>query len=239
MVLVFASGGCTDRDRSGAPSPAGTALSTDPPGRASQSAADAKRDGVVPEVAALSYRDRVDASSRVRVDDETWVVSRPTRRGQVRIGCEGEREGDYGIDWVCGTEYGELLKVDGKRIVHAYPFPSLPPQHIAITDEAVFCGRQGDGGLPDSMVCRVDLGTLERIVRIFPSEIDSGWVDTDREPPDGWTVDDEQLEIRKLVMDDAGIWAQEQPHAGDGWTKLDPDTLEIVERDIERVTTDP
>lgn len=235
-ALLVLCAGCTDGEPVADRSPATTDRARDAPGRASQSPDEAKRDGVAAEVAALSYRDRVVATSRVRIDDETWLVSRPSGPGQAQIGCDEEGRGHPGIGRVCGAEYGELLKVDGKRIVRAYPFPSVPPQHIAITEDAVFCGRHGDGELADAMLCRVDLGTLEPTVRVFPSETDSAWAATDGELPDGWTVDDEQLEIRKLVADDGGVWAQSFEG---GWTKLDPDTLEIVERGIERVTTDP
>jgi hypothetical protein len=234
VVVTLAATACTSdtgRTRS-SPAAEATALG----GQASQNASDARRDGVVPEVAALTFRDRVDRIATVRVDDETWAVSRPTSRGLSKIGCEEEREGAYGIDYVCGVEYGELLKLDGRRIVRAYPLPSLPPQHIAITDDAVFCARQGDGGLPDSMACRVDRSSLALNVRVFPNETEPGvWTETGTTLPEGWTVDDEHLEVTKFVADDAGVWAQSSER---DWTKLDPDTLEIVERDIERVTTD-
>ncbi len=233
IVLMLGSTACSD---DGAARSTATPVSPRPAEHPSQSVADAKRDGVVPEVAALPFGLRVDATSTVRLDDETWAVSRLRGRGAARVGCEGPQEGRYGIDFVCGLEYGELVQLRGRRIVRAYPLAGLPPQHVAITDEAVYCARQGDGGLPDSMVCRVDRDTRDLTLRIFPSEIDSAFTDTDRELPDAWTIDDEQISIAKFAADDAGVWAKAY---NAGWTKLDPDTLEIVERDIERVTTDP
>ena len=191
---------------------------------------------MVPEVAALPFGLRVNATSTVRIDDETWAVSRLRGRGATRVACEGPQEGRYGIDYVCGSEYGELVQLRGRRIVRAYPFAGLPPQHVAITEDAVYCARQGDGGLPDSMVCRVDRDTDGLTVRIFPSEIDSAYADSERELPAGWTLDETQISSVKFAADDAGVWAKAQ---NAGWTKLDPDTLEIVEQDIERVTSDP
>jgi hypothetical protein len=234
-ALVLALGAVACSDDTGARSTA-SPVSPRPAERPSQSPADAKRDGVVPDVAALPFGLRIDATSTVEIDDDRWAVSRLSRRGQDRIGCEGPREGREGIDFVCGSEYGELVQIRNRRVLRAYPLPGVPPQHIAITDDAVYCARQGDGGLPDSMVCRVDRRTHEAIVRVFPSEIDSGFADTDRVLPDDWSLDEAALEVNKFAVDDSGVWAK--AYMG-GWAKLDPETLEVVERDIERVTTDP
>ena len=46
------------------------------------------------------------------------------------------------------------------------------------------------------------------------------------------------LSVYEFAADEGGLWAKDF-YEGMKWTKLDPDTLEIVERDIERVTTDP
>lgn len=60
-----------------------------------------------------------------------------------------------------------------------------------MTDEAVFCSSQGDGALPDSMLCRIDRSTLDWMVRVFPSSVDSGFnpVPTDQYIPDNWMID--------------------------------------------------
>lgn len=72
------------------------------------------------------------------------------------------------------TEYGELLLMtpDRRRILRAYPFKGVPPQWLLVTPQAVYCGRQGDGGLPNSMVCRVDRSTGALTVVVFPSPDD-------------------------------------------------------------------
>lgn len=212
-----------------------TPVSPRPAERPSQSGADARRDGVVPAIAALPYRARVDALSTVRIDDDRWAISRLPSRGQALVGCDqSPDDGRYGIDFVCGSEYGEVLQLDGRQITRAYPLPSEPPQFIAITEDAVYCARQGDGALSDSMVCRIDRRTNEWIVRLFPAPTEGAWVDGE-ELPEGWSVDDGELSVEKFAADDAGVWAKTQYGR---WTKLDPETLEVVEREIERVTSE-
>jgi hypothetical protein len=206
-----------------------------PAERPSQSPADAKRDRVFPAVAALPFSHRVEAISTVRLDNQTWAVSQFARRGHARIGCEGSEDGMNGRDYVCSSEYGELLQLEGRRIVRAYPLPGVPARHIAITEDAVYCARQGDGAVGDSMVCRVDLRTHELTVRVFPHATEPGWRDRPDELPEGWTLDDDSIEVSRLVADDAGVWTKAHDKS---WTRLDPETLEIVERDIERVTSD-
>jgi hypothetical protein len=224
VVVLLAFGACTGDTPSRRSAPTPSERVTAAPGGPSQSSADAERDGVPTEIAALPYRTRVNATTSVTVDDDRWVVSRPDRKAPIAAEL--------------AFEYGEVLRLDGRTIVRAFPFQGTPPQHLAVTPDATYCARQGDGGLPDSMVCRIDRDTLDLSVRIFPSEIDSGFAERDPETlPDGWTVDDEELQVRKLIVDDDGVWAQSTDESN--WSKLDPDTLEIVERDIERVTTDP
>jgi hypothetical protein len=72
------------------------------------------------------------------------------------------------------AEYGELLLLtpDRSRILSAYPFRGVPPQWLLVTQEAIYCGRQGDGGLANSMVCRVDRSTGALTVVVFPSPDD-------------------------------------------------------------------
>ena len=60
-------------------------------------------------------------------------------------------------------------------LFRSYPFRGVPPQWLLVTPQAVYCGRQGDGGLPDSMVCRVDRSTGALTVVVFQSPMDSGF----------------------------------------------------------------
>lgn len=76
----------------------------------------------------------------------------------------------------------------GEQILRAYPLPALPPNSLVVTDDAVYCGRYGDGALPDSMICRIDRTTLNWIVRVFPWETESALAGL--YVPDNWTIDE-------------------------------------------------
>jgi hypothetical protein len=223
--------GCTSDtpERTASPNPTATA-SRGP----SQSAADAKRDGVVPAVAALPFGVRVAPLSTVRLNEQLWVISRLGDTSGTGVDCEGPEEGEYGVDWVCSSEYGELLLLNrrGTKILRALPLPSVPPQHIAVTDDAAYCGRAGDGGLPHSMVCRIDRRTFETTVWVF---WDSDHVAQTPEPSllPGWKLHEEYLPMYKFQADDDAVWAKDF-HTGNTWTKLDPVTLEIVDEKVVR-----
>lgn len=125
----------------------------------------AARDGVLPAVAALPFADRVGVVAQEETSEGIWAVSRmPGGPGTL-----GDTNGRYGVDWVQRAEYGELLLLDptGSRILRAVPLPGVPPQTLVVHDTAVYCARQGDGGLPDSMLCRADRNGSGTAVRIF------------------------------------------------------------------------
>jgi len=137
---------------------------------ASQSAGDARAYGIDPAVGALPIGVRVFqpdpadgpyGTSQASSPEGLWLVSR----------AEHSPNYDYGAHSGLLTEYGELLLLtpDRSRILRAYPFRGVPPQWLLVTPKAVYCGRQGDGGLPNSMVCRVDRSTGALIVVVFPS----------------------------------------------------------------------
>ncbi len=172
------SGPSTTRSPSASPSPTPAPVTaTAAPGRVpSQTPAQARRDGVVPAVARLSVADRVDVVASVRTRAGVWVASRlpePSARPQVL----GPRRGREGRDRVSRFDYGEVLLLDStkRRILRAFPLPGLPPAHVLVTADAVFCERQGDGALPDSMLCRIDRSTYHWSVRVFPSAMDSAY----------------------------------------------------------------
>src|SRR5665647_3932005 len=131
---------------------------------ASQSAADASAYGIDPAVAALPIGVRVFqpdpalwpvATSQASTPEGLWLVSRAERSPNF----------DYGALTGLLGDYGELLLLtpDRSRILRAYPFRAVPPEWLLVTQDAIYCGRQGDGGLPDSMVCRVDRSTRHTI----------------------------------------------------------------------------
>lgn len=83
----------------------------------------------------------------------------------------GDPDGVWGEDFVCSSEYGEVLLVDDEgAIVRSYPMPGATPTWITATRDAVYAGRTGDGGLPDSTIVRIDRATLEAEVLVFPAE---------------------------------------------------------------------
>jgi hypothetical protein len=159
----------------------------------SQSPEDARRDGVIPEIAALPFPRRVVARVEVAADEGDWVLSglSPTViESTLDDGCRlGDPLGTYPMDIVCSTEYGELLLINDGSIVNAYPMPGAPPSWIFIAEDSVYSGHIGDGGLPDSTLVRIDRETLEATVVLIPSSIDGGseWLPTWRVAPESFS----------------------------------------------------
>ncbi len=185
----------------------------------SQTAAEAKRDGVPAKVAAMTLSERTRlpeiTSPSITSDEGVWTITRP---GVV-------------------PEYGEVLLLDTRRerVIEAFPLPGAPPYLLALTKDAVYCARTGDGGLPNTTVCRIDRRTNELTGRVFwcTDCVDS----TLRpKPPSGWSVTEGALEIYELVADDEGVWAKSYKK---GWTRLDPKTLQIVATNVARPTATP
>jgi hypothetical protein len=178
----------------------------------SQTRAEAKRDGVPAKVGAMTISDRLEVASvdspSITTDEGVWTLARP------RI----------------GTEYGEVLLLDARRekVIKAFPL-SWPPYELAITDEAVYCGRSGDGGLPNTTICRIDRRTKEVTGRAF---LCTDCADPPRSPPrrEGWSVTYRSVSIYDFVASVTGVWLQD--FAGT-WTRLDPKTLEVRETNVE------
>ncbi|MEM8706917.1 MAG: hypothetical protein AAGE98_10705 [Actinomycetota bacterium] len=195
----------------------------------SQSPVDADRDGVVAELAALPFERRVFPRYMHETDDTVWILSRPGFDDLDTQGCGfgNTIDGTYGLDVICTVEYGELLAVDRStgRIRRAYPFSGVPPQWFELTDEALYCGRQGDGGLPDSMLCRIDLETGERLVRVFRPVDDA--MDPDEYVPPGWVIEQRSIGLGAVeFIDDRGDFGIEL--SGPPRLEVDPLTLEVV-----------
>lgn len=204
-------------------------------GAPSQSPTDAARDGVIAEVAALPMEVRVEAIASLRAEEGIWVITRPTEEAAADVeGCRlGDPLGQYPQEVICTTEYGEVLLLDetGTQILRAFPLPAVPAEMLQITDDAVFCGRTGEGMLPDSMMCRIDRGSLEATVRVFPDQSSSVVVQPCYYPLPGWSVAPVYLEIEEVLIDAQGVWTR----AGSGeWTQLTLETLEIVEAGLSR-----
>ncbi len=149
------------------PTPSPTA--SEPP---SQSAGDARTYGIEAAIAALPIEVRVLqldpaiwplATTQASTPEGLWLLSYPYASAGVDLAAHPQL-----------TMYGELLLMtpDRSRILRAYPFRDVPPQWLLVTPQAVYCGRQGDGGAPNSMVCRVDRSTGALTVVVFPSPDD-------------------------------------------------------------------
>jgi hypothetical protein len=204
VLLVFAAcGGDPEPEPTLSPTP--TAFRTPSTGP-SQPVADAQRDGVPTTVAALPFLERVHTRARLRTPEGIWVISR----------------NEDGLPDL--PEYAEILLLDQQEasIVRAYPLESVPPRWLTMTDQAVYCGRNGAGEMPYSMVCRIDRRTFAARIRIYTDE---RWIPGDH--PHGWELDPFQLQITDLVADDVALWVRSR---NEGWARLDPNALSIVQR---------
>lgn len=223
---------------------------------ASQDPQEAERDGVLPAVAALAFHQRVQvrehsagaAPTRIGTEEGVWVVSRMPRDargldvvGGCGLGATDDPDALYRRDVICTSEYGEVLLLDHdeQRILRAFPLPGVPPRRIAVTDDAVWCGRTGDGALPDSMLCRIDRQTYDWQVRIFPSRTDSAFRDqgdagSGVDPatgelwlPSHWTVDSGDVRYDPSYLAESWSFEGDVLNAvNQGGLRYDPETLE-------------
>lgn len=163
--------------------PASAPAVTDGP---SQSAADAERDGVLSAVAELSLEERVDSLAELpAANGRTWVLSELAGSTVRRfVSTTAGRLGDPS-GGPAASDYGEVLLLDaGGAIVRAWPMPGAPPNWLALGPTAVYAGHDGDGGLPDSTLARIDPVSFAATVVVIPAEIDgtaTGW-------PPAWSV---------------------------------------------------
>lgn len=219
--------------------PAGTTVAMTIAAAPSQTEADAVRDQVVSALAALPFDVRVHqvdeafGPTRVDTNEGTWIISQPlVDSADLTDGCIlGDPGGIYGLERVCAYEYAEILLLahGTGQIIRAYPFPGLAPRSLQATAEALYCIRQGDGGLPDSMLCRIDLATFDATVRVFPSALDSAFPPFDGWMPSSWVVDapTDMVLWENLDATDSGITIT----GSSGIATVDPDTLTILTLD--------
>lgn len=199
----------------------------------SQTGEAAHRDGVIPEVAALPMNIRVAVVDEIVADEGVWAITTLSAEADgLADGCRlGPQEGKYPTDFICTFEYGELLLLDHDRstILRAYPLPGIPAEHIAITDDAVYCGRHGALPMPDSMICRVDRTTFDATVKVYQPGLDSLIVQPCFFPPATWSVVEEPLEMLELEATSDGVFARTSTGT---WTSIDPDTLLVGHREL-------
>ena len=197
--------------------PGATTAAAAPP---SQSPADATRDGIVPEIAALPLEQRAPripagaGAGRIETPEGAWVISTPSPEHVDQFSEIGDAAGVYGKDYVDLGEYAEILLLHSEtgEILKAFPFPAFPPTSLALFDDGLYCARPEYEWGPGSMLCRVNRHTLAATVRVFLAYSDAdlhdyAWF------PGNWTVDDGV----PPSLDDSG----ELPD------NLDPLTLEV------------
>jgi len=189
----------------------------------SQSPADAARDGIVPEIAALPLEQRVNEDrpfydvGRIETAEGAWVISTPSPEDVDQFSEIGDAAGAYGRDYVDLGEYAEILLLDSEtgEILNAFPFPTFTPHSVGLFGDGVYCIGYSEG-YADSMLCRINRQTLEAAVRVFPEgpEIDPAdyaWFS------DTWTVD---------VSGRAPLALEGSGASPDG---IDPLTLEVYD----------
>jgi hypothetical protein len=162
-----------------------------------------------------------------------WAISEVPRTTDAPDCVIGDSSGLYGTDFVCLAEYHEVLLLtdDLSQIVHAYPLPGQPARLLLVTDEAVYCARQGDGGLLDSMLCRIDRQSLDITGRIFMGREESIYG-----PPEGqaipygdWTI----VPFSPVVVMESLEYDGRIVTTGyDGIAYHDPVTLERLDVDL-------
>lgn len=177
----------------------------------SQSPADAARDQIIGDLAALPLDERAQTWPNEAdpfpllwfvTPTEVWVTVEPPRRPDGADCVIGDPDGAYGTEQVCTHEYAELLRLDHDgNVLAAYPFPGLSPSWLHTTADAVYLGRVGDGGEPSSMVARIDRTTGDAEVVVFP--IDETGARSDavlNVAYDGWRIAPEDLDLTTLVQ---------------------------------------
>lgn len=178
-----------------------------PPVVPSQTVAAAARDHVVPALAALPVKVRSDRRATLRAGADRWVISGPStalyEAGNQNTCGLGDESGEFGVDFICTSEYGEVLLLDDRdRVRRAYPMPSVPPSWLYATDDAVYGGRVGDGCAPDSTLFRIDRDTLQHDLIVFhEGDLDSATL------LPGWRLAtvEEAARFEGVVGGDAGV----------------------------------
>jgi len=140
---------------------AGCASAASPEAASPAPAADlAQGDQVHPEVASLSYEDRVSEVGRVEVAGETWVLSKFPASTRSNLMSNGA--GARGLD----PASGEILLVDGQTVLQAIVLNGVPPTFIEADEQFVYVGRVGDGGYPASALVRISVPD-HQVDRVF------------------------------------------------------------------------
>jgi hypothetical protein len=203
--------------------PRPTASATQP----SQTPAEALRDGVLPALAALPVSKRLAAvdplyegttHTRITAAEGVWLISRPDISDlSPDTGCLPGRAGGTGgtTSYRVCSDYSEILLMtpDLRQVIRAFPIPGEPVQWIVLTPEAIYCGRQGDGAIADSMVCRIGRASISATGRSA-----GGQAFTARVFPPETTLD---ADSRTSVKGWPGLWTTNAPDKRTGFDQAD------------------
>jgi len=161
----------------------------------SGSTLDETTDAVHPAIAALSFTERVEEVARVDVAGDVWVLSKLPPATAQRFREDGLAGPDL------DPSGGEVLLLDGERIVHSVSMNAFPPSFIEATDSMIYAGRYGDGGYPDSALVAIDLssGRVNRLVFPFGDA-------PDPEPGPQWQVGTDDQRERFVSRQFGGIF---------------------------------
>jgi hypothetical protein len=140
------------------------------------------------------------------------------------------------------SEVGEILLLEdwGGPIIDSWLLGYFPGRYrgqIEISDDAVYCISLGDGGLPDSLTCRIERSAGEVTMAIYPAPFDGGSEESYSD-----LFADTEIDWRLVPQDQADGFAPfgwlyvEEGDAANGsgpslvdesrLVRLDPDTLE-------------
>jgi hypothetical protein len=187
----------------------------------SQSAADAARDKVLPDIAAMPLSQRLapieaehpGTQTQAIGPEGTWVISSPDI-SSIAGSCPNPPpkvyEGDSSSQLISCVRYTEILLMTPNlgRVIKAFPIADTPPQWLTLTPEAIYCGRQSAGR---SMICRIDRKSMDLTGRTFPNRQQKDLADSysvlSQEFPGTWTKDKrsdltgfDQIDLRNGVL---------------------------------------
>ncbi len=176
ILLGLASSACTPQkssreDAHASPTPShlsdGPSSSPSIDAAPSQTPEEAQRDGIAPQIARLALASRLriaispfapNAEAALDAPEGRWVASHNNALPLSQDECGFQTS--HGRQYTCSPEYGELLLLDKNSgtILRAYPLPALPPHHLVIDDQAVYC----HGRAMEVFPTRWSVGLIER-----------------------------------------------------------------------------
>lgn len=209
----------------------------------SQTQEDAARDGVYPQIAALSWKQRAGSGKVLKtmlstVGDQalTLKLVRPDLSGVKGFGADGclaPVDPDRAYPVCQNGEYTELLAFAAgtKKIVRAYPLAAKMTWMMGIGNN-LYCGRDGAGALPDSALCRLNLKTLDLTGTVFQCDESRGTCGPGDEAlsqyPGTWFESAKIGGAARIYPGDSANGLSVQSADGRTTAKVDPESLRVL-----------